>query len=101
MCIKLKEVGGRVSNVIHIKFKPYSEKRPMSADVYSYDIKKYQFEIMAGSASEAYHNIISEAAEHGIDMILCVAIYDGFPYQRLVHQLPEKVWYQFNSAVNN
>lgn len=87
-----------MSNIIHVDFSARKAERAFSADVYSFDMKKYRFQVVAASITEAYYAFVSEAVFHDINVIRCIAIYLGLAEQRGIHQLPAKVWQQYDPA---
>ena len=85
-----------MSKIIRVGFGERQEKRSFSADVYSYDMKKYRFQVVADSVSEAYDVSVKEAVLHGVNVIRCIAIYFGFTDQSLRNQCPVKVWQRYD-----
>lgn len=70
-----------------------------SADVYSHDMKKYQFQTAASSISDAYYNFVNDSFENGVIIIQCVAIYSGLIRERDSNQSPVKIWRQKNVII--
>ena len=89
-----------VSHLIHVNFGTRKSERAFSADVYSFDMKKYRFQVVATSLTEAYDAFVAEAELHGVKAIRCIAIYLGQSEHRNSYQLPAKVWQQYDSAAN-
>lgn len=85
-----------MSNVIHIDFKARNPNIHFSADIYSFDMKKYRFQVIAGSIQEAYCAFVAEAARHRVNVIRCIAIYFGLSDSRKQYQVPAKVWQQYD-----
>ena len=85
-----------MSNVIHVNFGARNSERTFSADVYSFDMKKYRFQVVARSITEAYYAFVAEAVLHGVNVIRCIAIYFGLAEQRGSFQVPAKVWQQYD-----
>ena len=69
------------------------ELETFSAEVYSWDMKKYQFETRAFSITEAYSILTGQAVEFGVIIIKCIAIYRGLINDREKHHPPCKVWH--------
>jgi hypothetical protein len=78
-----------LSNIIRVDFGP---KAVYSADVYSSDMKKLQFEVFARSADEAHYKIFRKAMIDGVAAIYCVALYSGYACNRTAAQTPDRVW---------
>jgi hypothetical protein len=89
-----------VSNIIHVDFKLRMAVRTFNADVYSFDMKKYRFQVVAASVTEAYYAFVAEAVLHGVNVIRCIAIYLGLAEQRGTHQVPVEVWQQYHPAAS-
>lgn len=85
-----------MSNIIHVNFCARKSERAFSADVYSFDMKKYRFQVVATSLTEAYYAFVAEAVLHGVNVIRCIAIYLGLSEHRGSYQLPAKVWQQYD-----
>lgn len=90
-----------MNNIIYVQFAKKKEIEKYSADVYTYDMKKYQFHTTATSINDAYYHMVEQAFESGISIIQCIAIYSGFIDDRDVEQVPMKVWKQDNPLVGN
>lgn len=90
-----------MSNIIRVDFGNSCEKQKFSADVYSSDMKKYQFQASANSTSEAYRIFVSEAARHSVQVIKCIAVYRGYVDERKPTQPPERVWHQKSRSLKN
>lgn len=85
--------------VIQGNFRNHREKLAFSADVYSEDMEKYQFQTVALSILDAYQDFVNEAAFYGVNFIKCIAIYtDTIPERKRI-QAPEKVW-QYQADIN-
>lgn len=87
-----------MNNIIYIDFNKYNESKNYSADVYSHDMKKYRYQTVAGSISDAYYNFVNDAFDSGVSIIQCIAIYSGLMIDRGVSQAPVKVWLQENKV---
>ncbi len=85
-----------MSNIVHVDFSARKSERAFSADVYSFDMKKYRFQVVATSITEAYYAFVAEAVQHGVNVIRCIAIYLGLADQRAEYQVPTKVWQQYD-----
>lgn len=85
-----------MGQVIELDFRAYQAKQPYSADVYSTDMKKYQFEGDTCSVILAYHSFVGEAEKWGVQAIRCIAIYKGNIKERDQTQGPVRVWHQEN-----
>lgn len=85
-----------MSNIVHVDFGSKKSERPFSADVYSFDMKKYRFQVVAASITEAYYAFVAEAVFHGVNVIRCIAIYLGLADQRERRQVPARVWQQYD-----
>lgn len=85
-----------MSNIVHVDFSARKSEREFSADVYSFDMKKYRFQVVATSITEAYYAFVAEAVQHGVNVIRCIAIYLGLSDQRAEYQVPAKVWQQYD-----
>ena len=83
-----------MSNVIELDFSRRASKFAFSADVYSYDMKKFQFQVTAESISDAYDVFVWEANCQRVKIIQCIAIYKDNVHERKENQAPEKVWFQ-------
>ena len=83
-----------MGKVIHIDFNGQDLINKYNADVYTSDMKKYQFNVIAASINEAYFNVVGQAALHDISAIRCVAVYTGRAEERVPLITPEKVWTQ-------
>ena len=90
-----------MNNIIYVQFGKKKETEKYSADVYSYDMKKYQFHTTATSINDAYYHMVEQAFECGVSVIQCIAIYSGFIDDRNVEQMPIKVWKQDNPLVGS
>lgn len=88
-----------MSNIVHIDFGSIKLERTFSADVYSFDMKKYRFQVVAASITEAYCAFVAEAVIHGVNVIRCIAIYFGLADQREKLQVPARVWQQYDPDV--
>ena len=85
--------------VIQGNFRTQRQKLAFSADVYSEDMEKYQFQTVALTILEAYQDFVNEAAYYRVNFIKCIAIYTGTIPERKKVQAPEKVW-QYQSDLN-
>ena len=83
-----------MTNVVHYDFRKKNQKILFSADVYSHDMKKYQFEISTRSIFHAYNLFIDEAKKLGVHFVRCIAVYKGKVQKRLDFPEPIKVWQQ-------
>lgn len=83
-----------VTNVIHVDFRQKPKDMLFSADVYSHDMKKYQFEISTRSIIHAYRLFIDEAKKLGVHFVRCIAVYRGKVQKRLDFPEPIRVWQQ-------
>jgi hypothetical protein len=83
-----------MNNVVYLGHKPNKTERPFSADIYSYDMMKFQFTKSARTSSAAYYSFVEEALRSGIQSIRCIAIYEGRAEQRERNQGPLTVWHQ-------
>lgn len=90
-----------MSNIIKVDFRDQYTQKTCSADVYSHDMKKYQFQAQADSIADAYRIFVSEAANYGVQVIKCIAIYKGGINERKQAQPPERVWYQKRQTLEN
>lgn len=81
-----------MGTVISADFLKGKRLRPFSADVYSQEMCKYQFQTMARSIGEALNEFMNEASSYSIDQVKCIAIYQGFIAERVAGQPPEKVY---------
>lgn len=75
-----------------------NENKNYSADVYTHDMKKYQYQTVASSISDAYYRFVNDAFDSGVSIIQCIAVYSGLMNERDVSQAPIKVWRQENKA---
>jgi len=87
-----------LNNIIYIDFNKKNENKNYSADVYSHDMKKYQYQTVAESISDAYYNFVNEAFDSGVSIIQCIAVYSGLMADRNAAQPPVKVWRQENNV---
>ncbi|WP_444928336.1 hypothetical protein ACJJI4_23785 (plasmid) [Microbulbifer sp. TRSA002] len=85
-----------MSSIVHVDFSARKSERAFSADVYSYCMKKYRFQVVAASITEAYCAFVAEAIIHGVNVIRCIAIYFGLADQRDKRQVPARVWQQLD-----
>ena len=83
-----------MTNVIHHNFTRKHLGTLFSADVYSHDMKRYQFEIQGRSLLHAYHLFIDAAKNLGVHFVRCIAVYEGNPQKRRDTSAPLKVWQQ-------
>lgn len=83
-----------MDNILHLNLKPQNAERVYTADVYSYDMKKYQFQQVARTANAAYYAFVDTALKSGVQFIRCIAIYDCAAEARHKDQAPIKVWQQ-------
>jgi len=81
-----------MTNVIYLDFADHTKAVIYSADVYSVDMKKYQFHVLASSMTEAYYAFVAEYILLNVSVVRCMAIYLGLAEQRGSFQTPEKVW---------
>ncbi len=93
--------GFILNNIIYADFDNKKENENYSADVYSYDMKKYQFKTVAGSIEDAYYNFVRDAFDSGVSVIQCIAIYSGLKIERGLRQGPTKVWKQESPQASN
>ena len=84
-----------MNNIIYIEF---NKNKNFSADVYSHDMKKYRYQTVAGSVSDAYYNFVNDAFDSGVSIIQCIAVYSGLMADRDMSQSPVKVWRQENKV---
>lgn len=85
-----------MSNIVRYDFRARRSQEVFSADVYSFDMKKYRFQVEATSITEAHYTCLAEALHQGIQAIRCIAIYLGMSDQRAERQVPAKVWQQLD-----
>jgi len=85
--------------VAFIKPKNSVSPKVYSADVYSFDMKKYQFEVRAENAEASYFLFLREAINWGVGIIEMIAIYSGGNGERIVK--PEKVWFRKKNSNND
>lgn len=83
-----------MTNIVHCDFRKKKHEILFSADVYSHDMKKYQFEISTRSIAHAYNLFIDEARKLGVHFVRCIAVYKGNVQKRLESPMPIKVWQQ-------
>lgn len=83
-----------MTNIVHYDFRKKKHEILFSADVYSHDMKKYQFEISTRSIFHAYDLFIDEARKLGVHFVRCIAVYKGKAQKRLEFPEPIKVWQQ-------
>lgn len=88
-----------MTNIVHYDFSKRNREFLLSADVYSHDMKKYQFEISTRSIAHAYNLFIDEAKKLGVYFVRCIAVYNGKVQKRPDFPKPLKVWQQ-DSAMN-
>jgi len=81
-----------MTNVIYVDFADHNKAVSYSADVYSVDMEKYQFQVLASSMTEAHYAVFSEYVTLNVSKLRCMAIYLGLAEQRGSLQAPEKVW---------
>lgn len=86
-----------MTNVVHHKFGKNTQEVLFSADIYSHDMKKYQFEISTRSIFHAYNLFIDAAKRLGVHFVRCIAVYEGNVHKRLERPKPIKVWLQDRS----
>ena len=87
-----------MNNIIYIEFNKSYENKNYCADVYSHDMKKYRYQTVAGSISDAYNNFVNDAVDSGVSIIQCIAVYSGLMADRDMSQSPVKVWQQENKV---
>jgi len=87
-----------LNNIIYIEFNKSYENKNYCADVYSHDMKKYRYQTVAGSISDAYNNFVNDAFDSGVSIIQCIAVYSGLMADRDMSQSPVKVWQQENKV---
>lgn len=78
--------------MISAKFGAQRWHRTYSADIYSFDMNKFQFEQLSTTLQEAYAGFVDQAICNGIQYIQCVAIYGGAINERGRGQPPVEVW---------
>jgi hypothetical protein len=83
-----------VTNVVHYDFSKRDKNIQFSADIYSHDMKKFQFEISCQSIFDAYDSFIKEAQVYGVEFVRCIAVYRGKLESRRANPAPLKVWQQ-------
>lgn len=81
-----------MGEVISAKFGAQRWHRQYSADIYSFDMHKFQFEQISTTLQEAYSDFVDQATGYGIQYIQCVAIYGGALNERGRGQPPVEVW---------
>lgn len=81
-----------MGKVIAAEFGAQRWHRQYSADIYSFDMNKFQFEQLSTTPREAYSGFVDQATVHGIQYIQCVAIYGGALNERGRGQPPVEVW---------
>ena len=88
-----------MGSIIKVNFNRSSDSIIYSADVYSHDMKKYQFQASTESIAEAYQVFINEAASCDVRVVKCIAIYKGAINARQFSQPPIKAWHQQNGKL--
>lgn len=78
--------------VISAEFGAQRWHRRYSADIYSFDMNKFQFEQLSSTLQDAYWGFVDQATGHGVQYIQCVAIYGGALNERVRCQPPVEVW---------
>jgi len=81
-----------MGTVVKADFLKDKEAIKYSADVYSEEMNKYQFQTIARSIGEALDTFMAEASDYSIKQVKCIAIYTGNIRDRSVGQSPEKVY---------
>jgi hypothetical protein len=89
-----------MTSVIYVDFAEHNRVVSYSADVYSADMKKYQFQVLASSMTEAYYSFVVEYVSLNVSVVRCMAIYLGLSEQRDSLQSPEKVWQMPDRSAN-
>ncbi|UZE97284.1 hypothetical protein [Alkalimarinus alittae] len=82
-----------MGKVIRVNFNHAPSIIAYSADVYSQDMKKHQFQLLSESIVDAYHAFINEASIVGVKVVKCIAIYKGTLNTRELSQPPVSVWH--------